>query len=358
MYHIIGIFLFLLSLLSVFYDDLRKSKVVLFIVIISLFVLSSIRYDIGTDYQTYFTFFELVKPFSFNSIFSSQHDYFEPLFQYTSSILKHFFKNPIYHFSFWAFVTLLFFWVGIKRESNHYIMSLFILYCNFYVNYTFNGIRQGIVMAIFIYSIRYIINRDLMKVLFVSLVSSLIHSTGILILFSYFISFIRFRNRLTLILILTASIITWQTGLGEKIFTFIALRFQDFIPNLGWYAKIFLYDHNFGQALQRVLLLVPLLYYYPLLSKDSKFSKLFSIYFFGVIIYFMFGFFGLFIARINMFFRILEIILIPILYQRIQNKNQKIIVQVFIMIWCFVILSWVYSKEAYYPFKTIFGSFL
>ena len=79
-------------------------------------------------------------------------------------------------------------------------------------------------------------------------------------------------------------------------------------------------------------------------------------FFFGVIIYFMFGFFGLFIARINMFFRILEIVLIPILYQKIKSRYQKIIVQFFIMIWCFVILSWVYYKDAYYPFKTIFGT--
>ena len=121
--------------------------------------------------------------------------------------------------------------------------------------------------------------------------------------------------------------------------------------------SLFFYDHNLTQVSQRLILLIPLIYYYPELSTDHRFSKLFSIYFFGTLIYFSFGFFGLFVTRINMFFRILEILLIPLLYNKIKNNNQKIIVQFCIMIWCFTIMTWLYYKDAYYPFKTIFGNF-
>ena len=122
------------------------------------------------------------------------------------------------------------------------------------------------------------------------------------------------------------------------------------------YVKLFFYDHSFTQVLQRLLVAIPLIYYYPILSDSDRFSKLFSIYLFGLVFYLFFGFFGLFVARINMFFRILEILLIPLLYQKLKTKNQKLVVQFCIMIWCFTILTWVYYKDAYYPFKTIFDN--
>ncbi|MAV63842.1 MAG: hypothetical protein CMG00_01470 [Candidatus Marinimicrobia bacterium] len=336
---------------------MENSPTILFIVLFCLFVMASIRYNIGTDYYVYYEFFKSVKPLTLNPSYIFSNQYFEPLFLYVSATLKHIFDNPIFHFSFWAFLTSMFFFVGIKKESSHYIMSAFILYCIFYHHYFFNTIRQGVVMAIFIYSTRYIFRRDFLKILFISSIASLIHSSGFLILFSYFISFIRFNSRFQLIIIVVASLLIWQTGIGESIFTFIAIKFEGIIPNLYTYIKLFLYDHQFTQVLQRFLLLIPMIYFYPELSEDNNFSKLFSIYFIGIIIYLVFGFFGLFITRINMFFRILEILLIPIMYQKIINRKQKLFAQICIAAWCFIILTWVYFKDAYYPFKTIFGDF-
>ena len=212
-------------------------------------------------------------------------------------------------------------------------------------------------MGIFIYSLKYILNRDFLKILLITILSALIHTSGILIMLAYYVASIKFKNRISIILSILISIGIWKTGLGEMAFEFIAIQFQPIVPNLYMYVKLFFYEHNFLQILQRILLLIPLIYYYDLLSDNDKYVKLFSIYLIGVIIYFSFGFFGLFITRINMFFRILEIILIPILYQRLKNNNQKLVMQLCVMIWCFVIMSWLYFKDTYYPFKTIFGDF-
>ena len=357
MYHIIGLFILFLSFLSIFKKNIEKNQLIIFVIFSFLFILASIRYNIGTDYPYYSLFFQSVKPLNFHPNYSFPSNYMEPMFMYVVAIFKYIFYSPIFYFSLWSFVALLFFWLGIKRESNNYILSVFILYCIFYHHYLFNTIRQGVVMGIFIYSIRDILNRKFLKILIISLISSLIHSSGFFILVAYFVSFIQFKSRLSLILLLIGSILIWKSGLGEQIFTIVALKFQHVIPNLYMYVKVFLYDHNLTQVAQRLILLIPLIYYYPELSTDSRFSKLFSIYFFGALIYFSFGFFGLFITRINMFFRILEILLIPLLYNKIKNNNQKIIVQFCIMIWCFTIMTWLYYKDAYYPFKTIFGNF-
>ena len=357
MYHLIGLLIFSLLFISLFYKNIEKNNLLLFIVFSFLFILASVRYNIGTDYIYYSVFFQSVKPLTLHPNYTFPSDYMEPLFMHIVALFKYIISNPIFYFSFWSFITLLFFWLGIKKESSNYILSVFILYCIFYHHYLFNTIRQGVVMGIFIYSVRDILDRNFFKILFISIVSSFIHSSGLFILLAYIISFVKVKSRLTIFGLLFLSIFVWKSGLGEQIFTIFAIKFQNVIPNLYMYVKVFFYDHSLTQISQRLLLLIPLIYYYPILSKDDKFSKLFSIYFFGTLIYFSFGFFGLFITRINMFFRILEILLIPMLYQRIKNNNQKIIVQFCIMIWCFTIMTWLYFKEAYYPFKTIFGNF-
>ena len=356
MYYLIGSIIFILLIFSTFFKNYEKNTTILFLIISILFLLSSIRYEIGTDYSVYYKFFNNVQPFSFDYDYDSGYNSFEPLFKYIVVILKNVIASPLFYFSLWSFITLSFFYFGIKENSAHYILSLFILYCIFYHHYLFNTIRQGVVMGIFIYSLKYILNREFFKILMITIFSSLIHTSGILIMVGYYASFIKFKTRFSIILSLFISIGIWKTGLGETIFEFIAIQFQPIVPNLYMYVKLFFYEHNFSQILQRILLLVPLIYYYNLLSDDDKYVKLFSIYLIGVIIYFSFGFFGLFITRINMFFRILEIILIPILYQRLKNKNQKLVMQLCVMIWGFVIMTWLYFKDAYYPFKTIFGS--
>ena len=356
MYHFIGLLILFLSFLSIFKKNIEKNNLIIFIIFSFLFIFASIRYNMGTDYPYYALFFESVKPLTFHPNYTFPSNYMEPMFMYIVAIFKYIFSSSTFYFSLWSFIALFFFWLGIKRESNNYILSVFILYCIFYHHYLFNTIRQGVVMGIFIYSIKDILDRKTLKVLFIGILSSFIHSSGLFIIIAYIVSFIQFKSRLTLLLLIMSSIFIWKSGIGEQIFTFVALKYQNVIPNLYMYVKVFLYDHSLTQISQRLILLIPLIYYYPILSTDHRFSKLFSIYFFGAIIYFCFGFFGLFITRINMFFRILEILLIPLLYQKIKNNNQKIIVQFCIMIWCFTIMTWLYYKEAYYPFKTIFGN--
>ena len=358
MYHIVGLFIFILLISSVFYDKLKNSKFLLFYMILVLFIIVSIRYNIGTDYPHYNEFFKKVRPFTLHPNYSTGNEYFEPLFQYVVAILKYLVTSPVFYFSFWGFITLIFTWKGIKEQSPNYLLSIFIFYCIFYHHYLFNTIRQGVAMGIFLFSIKYILDRKFIRVLIISIFSSLFHSSGILIIGAYFMSMIKFKNRITLIFLLVSSLFIWKFGIGEKIFIMFVQQFQEYLPNLVGYFRLFLLPHTFIQVLQRVLVIIPLIYFYPNLSKDDRFSHLFSIYVWGTIIYFSFGFFSLFITRINMFFRILEIILIPILYEKVKNKNQKIIVQFVIMAWGFTVLTWLYYKEAYYPFKTIFGNLL
>ena len=146
MYHIIGLLILTPLIISVFYDNLKYSKSILFYLMLVLFILASIRLNIGTDYPVYHEFFNKVKPFNLHSNYSIGTIFFEPLFQYTVAILKNIITSPIFYFSFWAFITLFFVWKAIKEQSVNYLLSIFIFYCIYYHNYLFNVIRQGVVI--------------------------------------------------------------------------------------------------------------------------------------------------------------------------------------------------------------------
>ena len=157
MYHVIGTFILIFLYLSSFEKKLKKNHYLLIFIILGLFLFASLRYNIGTDYPVYYKYFNSIKPISSDSIHSIGAHNIEPLFTYFVAVFKHIIMSPIFYFSFCAFITLFFVYKGIKLQSEHYLLSIFIFYCHFYINYQFNGIRQGIVMGLFIYSTKYII---------------------------------------------------------------------------------------------------------------------------------------------------------------------------------------------------------
>ncbi len=356
MYHILGLIIFFPSFFSIFQKKIENSKSLVLFFILSLFMLASIRYHVGTDYYSYYKFFNNINPFKFESNYITGTSYnFEPLFLYITAILKNLIISPYFYFSFFSFFTLLLVFKGITILSPHYLLSIFLFYSHFYANYTYNGIRQGIVMGFFLISLKYIIDKKLLSTIAITIIAIMFHKSGALILISYFLSKIDFKNRLILILGIITSILIWKLGIGERLFTLVTFQFPQYHEYLRIYIELFYTEHTLFNVLQRILIIIPLIFYYPELSKNNQFTKLFSIYFFGIIIYFIFGFFSIFMTRINMFFRIIEILLIPIFYQSLKSKKQKILVLIVIGIWSFVILANLYYNEDFYPFRTLFG---
>ncbi|MCK4957123.1 MAG: EpsG family protein [Candidatus Cloacimonetes bacterium] len=355
MYHVIGFFILILLVFSIFYDKLKNDQPLLFFIIFGLFVFTSIRYNIGTDYPTYYDCFNNIKAFSFSPDYSTGYIHYEPLFRYIVAILKNVFISPIFYFSLFAFISLAFVWSGIKQLSDNYILSTFIFYTIFYINYLFNGINQGVTMCVFLFSLKYIIDNNFKAILIISLTTTLFHTTGILILLAYFLSKLKL-NKYVYISIILISILLAKFNIGEIIFnkliTFLPGSIQMLVTSS--YLERHAGSLSITSILQRVIVVFPLLFYSSRLSTDKRFNVLFPIYCWSLVFYFLFGFVGLFITRINMFFRMSEIILIPILYEKLSNKYSKIIALLIIAIWGFTMLSWFYFKEAYYPFKTIF----
>ncbi len=174
---IILICLFFLMLASVIRElDFLLS---LILIIILIFV-SGLRYQVGTDFNTYVHFINLIK--------DGYDTYMEPGFELLIKLLAGagFENQAVFLFS--SVITLVFFFLFIIKHSNQYTLSvvIFFLFPIFYLA-SFNGVRQFIAISIFLYAIRFVIRKQMMLyILFIS-IGSLFHKTILLMLPIYFI---------------------------------------------------------------------------------------------------------------------------------------------------------------------------
>jgi len=87
------------------------------------------------------------------------------------------------------------------KEHEDYDMILFLfIVLGFYFS-TFNGIRQWIAIAVFMYSFKYIKQKELLKYLICIIVASLFHITAILLLPAYFLFKLNIKDKYKIIII-------------------------------------------------------------------------------------------------------------------------------------------------------------
>ncbi|MGL5169435.1 EpsG family protein [Edwardsiella tarda] len=177
--------IYLIILMLVFFlaylQDLVKDK--LFFTFISVILLSffgGIRFDVGTDFLTYEYYFHLLK--------LGRDTYMEPGFETMTRLIYFLGFNEQGVFFISSFITCFFFYKYIKENSVNIGLSYFIFF-TFPIFYlaSFNGIRQFIAVSLFIFSIKYIKNKNILKYLICVIIAASFHKTAIVLLPLYFV---------------------------------------------------------------------------------------------------------------------------------------------------------------------------
>jgi hypothetical protein len=343
MYLIIYLTTVTFSFLEIFSNKINKRRKIVFFIAVILAIIGGMRYGVGTDYFTYYDMFKNVDSFS-------EYQHFEIGFRGLVIILKQIGFSPISFFTIFSFMSLIPLSLGIIKSSYYPLFSIFIYFNVFYPNYSFNAVGQAIPMGIFILLLDDIAERNLRKVIVWSIIASLFHYSGILILVAYFLSKIKLNYLFYLFFTFVSVIFIKFNDLYYSIF----IRFlpELIVTKINFYSKVFNNEVNMINLMQRILILLPFLIFYKILINTKKEKIIFRIYFIGFIFYVLFSFQGMFATRVNMFFRILEIILFPIIIKKSRNKFTKIIFISVIMVWATLLLISVLLKPAYFPYKT------
>ena len=303
-YYFIWIIVFVFSLLEILNYKINKN--ILRILIFLLIIITGFRYFNGVDYETYSIIFRNIKN-------TNDYSYMEFLFR-----LIVVFNNKIldYNYSFIIFSVLNFIFLYFALKKIEYpLLGLFIYINLFWINYSFNGMRQGIAMNCFLLGVLSLSS----SYLILCIISTLIHKVSLAIFFSSkVILMIKKKIKYQNYIIIFFSIIF-------LVFSKIIIRkLSIIVPKLAYFSVNF-NSFSIKGLIFRVITVIIFIYFESRNYKDIFYRKIFNVYIFRFLEYLLLFDSYMFGTRINMFFRILEIILYSRIFYNLKNKTNKII---------------------------------
>ncbi|MEZ9169554.1 hypothetical protein OAE_20565 [Vibrio cyclitrophicus 1F289] len=318
-----------------------NSRILFYSLSLCVIIFTGIRLDAGKDYPIYFL------------LFSSLDDWFdinfEPGFTILVKLLKDFGLNAYNIFSFFALVSILPVANACWKYSRFPVLSLAIYFCLYLIPLNFNAVAQGLISGIFFSSILLIKEKRHKSVAILSAFSAVIHTSGVFIYLVY-CTFIRKVEIHKLWAILIGSIFIFL--IAPYLYKLITLLPIDVLSvKMSSYAEQYDASVKITSIIQRIVILIPLLVFYNRLDEFNK--SLAKVYVFGFLFYAIFSFNGLLATRINLLFKVLDIILIPNLIGCFRFKFDRLIIFAFFAAFSFSILSGNFKNLYIWDIKTI-----
>lgn len=167
----------------------------LWLSVIPFLFVAAARYKVGTDYSVYL---DMQIPQLLKGIdYKLEYEY---LYQYLIKIGVSL-GNTQWVFILTHVVLLFFLWESLKNLSADRGMSIFIFMFGAFYNMSLNTMRQFIAMAIFMYAIKYIINRKIFIYFALIIVAFMFHKSAIVFIPLYWLSRIKINDFVGLALI-------------------------------------------------------------------------------------------------------------------------------------------------------------
>ena len=354
-----------------------KHKFVYMLTLCGLFAFFSLRYGQGTDYLTYLSIYANVQPlYTFPSYFAFQYNKVEIGFFYLMS----FFRMFNMHYVLFIAIITLFSLFCINRFLQRYcplpMFGLTFFFAVYSLVYMESGIRQLLALSLALGLVfpAWQSHRRV-RALLGALVASLMHNSAVLLfLLPVFfwnesrLFFFEWKRRNSLLLAAAGAVLVGVVNFVDltPLIRMLPARLE--------YTIMSYYSESTGisltalanRALFMAIVLVLALRARESLSAGEKF--LFNLYIMGFCVYLVFMSFDLIASRTNVYFRIVEIALIPALFQRNRDFVRRLRVAMPSML---LLISFLYvkdiaavmdyaeyynSKPWQYPYITIFNS--
>ncbi|MEC6909353.1 EpsG family protein [Photobacterium piscicola] len=356
------LFAYLLSLFFISLSHYSSSNnklsisVYVFISSIPLVILSGFRsYSVGSDTQGYKILYEYINPQWSDFILNTKIGIFDEVgFKISQFIFRYLNINFSYFLLFIAFFIVYVFLYRIRTMSKYYVFSTFVFLTLGFYTFHFNGARQGIALAIFFFSVKFLIERKGIKFILCIIFGFFFHKSILLTLPIYFIVSMKssFKNYL--------------------IFFFVMLFIAAFIGPLVQFASDNIDSRysSFGITRDKAMGV-----YYNLFNvlffiyfcavrkinniKNDIFDSMLNVYFIGAII----GLLSILlkldpngIARSSYYFTELSIYIIPITVYSVKDIRSRSIIFIFMIVMLsFYFMLTTYKLANLYPYSFVFN---
>lgn len=358
-----GIILWLLSFFDSVFTN-RFKKVVIFIVCITFVCLGGFRWNTGTDWDPYY--------YGFLSLNSYQDVISKYSFEWGFSMLNFIvrFLGGGYTFFLLIFTLLkvsLKYHFIVRREFIGYgLLSIFFYYCYFFGDIVTT--RQSLAISLTFFSTIFIARKQLLYFLICVILASTIHKTAVFFIVSYYFYHKDF-SRNTLIYTFCISLFLGLVLFNYNLTSFLSNlpiinSFSSFQEKIESYSK--LGQVTYGEIdstttiilgyLKKVFVVLPILICYSLFKDNRVMRGMINLIVLGGVMYFVLGSLSSEFKRINGYFEIYEILIIPYFANNIKTKKLRlVIIQLYSLYGLYrLYTAFVMYSDLYDPFYTIF----
>lgn len=307
-----------------------------------VFLFVGLRYNVGNDYQSYV--------YLFKSIVQGVNTHLEFGYYFINKLFASHFDGYKYAMIICAFITYLFLFLTLIREKI-LALGIFFIFTFELLFLTNDQIRQGLVIAVFLYAIYFIEQKkNYTYFLIITLAAILFHYSAFLLLPAYFINRKLISSYIWYIAIIT-SFVFYLKGFFQK----ILLNIISFIPYYGEryikYAK-FITPEELGSGLAVLFWVVLSLF---IVSQQEKIKRpiIVNLYMLGMIIYLISLDFHL-LSRAASYLFYIKILIFPLYIKN--EKNIFFIITILTVALVFFELEVFLDlgKHGGFPYQTIF----
>lgn len=332
----------------------KPFKFLSFFVFLSLFLVSALRWKVGTDYYEYTKLFEIAPTYTYSEIISDKFP--ELLYSTVTWVSMNLFNNPKVTFAIYSFLICYFFTKAISKYSSNYTLSiiLYILTMSYYNS--FNGILQWTASGVIVLGYKHILQRNFKRYLVYIIIATMFHSTAIIMLPVYFIVNKEIFSINNLILCIIAGIcFIFFNSFVEVLLKLIQGT------SYAHYSEWFETGGRTANPLRFLVACVPslfsiILYSNKIVKKENQIKILTNLSILNSLCMLVATQNYIF-ARFSIYFDIYNVFLLPLLIEKIEKKEARILT--FIMLVGYFIYMYLLLPvdSNLLPYRTIFQSY-
>ena len=333
-------------------------KVFFFVIIFFFFLLSSLRWERGTDWGTYLDFY--------NSLvsFAPEKWYFEWGYSFLNNIVKVLFNSYTVLLSILALILYWLMGTTIYRYSVYPLLALAIWFATSLADIFL--VRNTIAIALAIFSVRYIVERNFWKFLCLILIAMLFHKSAFIFLPAYYVYSLKLSRSFIIVGIgvcmviglFFSELILLQVGklLGaafeEKVIYNLTTGKEETLGS-AYSATIVLLKGTINRSL---ILIILLIWMNNERKEDALLNGFINFYIVGLLLFFMTVPLSAAMGRIASYYNIFQLFLFPYVILLGKDRKNRIILYLLVGAYFLVRLNGVVvNYEPFYiPYKSIF----
>ncbi len=320
--------------------------------------IASIRYNVGTDYNTYVSLYNKYSLLDLKNIFLAKE--VEVFFVLVCKIAYALGNAQIMFFIYSILTVGIMFRICWENRDKISVSLMWFLYLFMFFGASMNIVRQSLAMVVVVYAYKYIDNRNFYKFIIFALLAICIHKTAIIIVPLYFIlDFNKNRinnkiigNFLRILIVIISFVFIINI---EKIILFLGNfeSFNKYITYINYSKDI----NNFSFILKLIVFVFITIFIKPMIKYDSK-NKMYYYLLILDLILSLLGYKSPYLKRISYYFSIVEIFLLAGIPKILKIKKQKQIITICIIFYAiskFILTVYILKQGDLIPYITIFN---